>query len=98
MKAFLEFVVKALVDFPDQVEVRELDGDRTMVYELRLNKSDIGKVIGKQGRTIQSIRTLVRSACAKNRKRAMVEIVEDQETKREEASSSELSSDTPSTP
>ncbi len=52
MKAFVEFVVKALVDFPDQVDVREVDGERAVVYELRLNKTDIGKVIGKQGRTI----------------------------------------------
>ncbi len=77
MKAFIEYVVKALVDFPDQVDVREIDGDRTMVYELRLNKSDIGKVIGKQGRTIQSLRTLVNNAIARHGKRAMVEVIEE---------------------
>jgi len=77
MKAFVEFVVKALVDFPDQVDVREVDGERAVVYELRLNKTDIGKVIGKQGRTIQSLRTLVNGASAKLGKRAMVEIIED---------------------
>jgi uncharacterized protein len=77
MKAFIEYVVKALVDFPDQVDIREVAGDRMVVYELRLNKSDIGKVIGKQGRTIQSLRTLVNSASAKQGKRAVVEIIED---------------------
>ena len=77
MKAFIEFATKALVDFPDEVDVREIDGDRTVVYELRLNKADIGKVIGKQGRTIQALRTLVNSAGGKISKRAMVEIIED---------------------
>ncbi len=77
MKAFVEYVVKALVDYPDQVDVREVEGERTTVYELRLAKTDIGKVIGKQGRTIQSLRTLVNGASAKQGKRSMVEIIED---------------------
>ena len=77
MKAFIEYVVKALVDFPAEVDVREADGIRVTVYELRLNKSDIGKVIGKQGRTIQSLRTLVNNASSKVGKRAVVEIIED---------------------
>jgi len=77
MKAFIEYVVKALVDFPDQVDVKEVDGERTIIYELRLNKGDVGKVIGKQGRTIQSLRTLVNNASAKLGKRAMLEIIED---------------------
>lgn len=77
MKTFIEYVVKALVDFPNEVDVREIDGERTVVYELRLNKTDIGKVIGKQGRTIQSLRTLVNGASIKLGKRAMVEIIED---------------------
>ncbi len=77
MKAFVEYVVKSLVDFPDQVDVREVDGDRSLVYELRLNQADVGKVIGKQGRTIQALRTLVNGASVKQGKRAMVEIIED---------------------
>ena len=76
MKAFIEFVVKALVDYPEQVEVREVDGDRVVVFELRLNQTDIGKVIGKSGRTITAIRTLLTSAAAKQGKRAMIEIIE----------------------
>jgi uncharacterized protein len=76
MKAFIEFVVKALVDHPEQVEIREVDGDRVVVFELRLNQTDIGKVIGKSGRTITAIRTLLTSAAAKQGKRAMIEIIE----------------------
>lgn len=76
MKAFIEFVVKALVDHPDQVDVREVDGERVVVFELRLNPTDVGKVIGKNGRTISAIRTLLTSAAAKNGKRAMLEIIE----------------------
>jgi predicted RNA-binding protein YlqC (UPF0109 family) len=76
MKAFIEYVVKALVDHPEEVSVTEVDGDRTVVFELRLNPSDIGKVIGKQGRTISAIRTLLTSTAAKQGKRAVLEIIE----------------------
>jgi len=76
MKAFIEYVVKELVDFPEQVDIREVDGERGMLFELRLNPSDIGKVIGKSGRTITAIRTLLISAAAKNGKRVMLEIIE----------------------
>lgn len=76
MKAFVEFVVKALVDHPDQVDVKEVDGERVVVFELRLNQGDVGKVIGKSGRTITAIRTLLTSAAAKAGKRAMLEIIE----------------------
>jgi uncharacterized protein len=77
MKAFVEYVVKALVDFPDQVNVNESTTDRMIVYELKLNQSDIGKVIGKQGRTIQALRTLVNNASIKTGKRATLEIIEE---------------------
>lgn len=76
MKAFIEYVVKALVDHPEQVDVREVDGERVVVFELRLNQTDIGKVIGKSGRTISAIRVLLTSTAAKNGKRAMLEIIE----------------------
>ena len=76
MKVFIEYVVKALVDFPEHVDIREVDGERVVVFEVRLNPSDIGKVIGKSGRTITAIRTLLTSAAAKNGKRAMLEIIE----------------------
>ena len=61
---------------PEQVDVTEVDGERVVVFELRLNQGDIGKVIGKSGRTITAIRTLLTSAAAKHGKRAMLEIVE----------------------
>jgi uncharacterized protein len=76
MKAFIEYVVKELVDYPEQVDIREVDGDRVVVFEVRLNPTDVGKVIGKSGRTITAIRTLLTSAAAKHGKRAMLEIIE----------------------
>lgn len=76
MKEFVELVVKALVDHPEQVDVKEVDGERVVVFELRLNQGDIGKIIGKSGRTITAIRTLLTSAAAKQGKRAMLEIIE----------------------
>ncbi len=82
MKAFIEYVVRALVDYPDEVSVTEVDGERVIVFELRLNQGDIGKVIGKSGRTITAIRTLLTSAAAKDGKRAMLEIIEPGRTPR----------------
>jgi uncharacterized protein len=76
MKEFIEYVVKALVDYPEQVDVKEVDGERVVVFELRLNPTDVGKVIGKSGRTITAIRTLLTSTAAKSGKRAMLEIIE----------------------
>jgi predicted RNA-binding protein YlqC (UPF0109 family) len=76
MKVFVEYVVKALVDHPDQVIVREVDGDRVVVFELRLAPDDVGKVIGRNGRTISAIRMLLNSAAAKLGKRALLEIIE----------------------
>ena len=95
MKAFIEFVVKALVDHPDQVDVREVDGERVVVFELRLNQTDVGKVIGKSGRTITAIRTLLTSAAAKQGKRAMLEIIEPEGRKAEVAAAAERPADTP---
>ncbi|MEI8315058.1 MAG: KH domain-containing protein [Verrucomicrobiota bacterium] len=76
MKAFIEYVVKELVDFPEQVDIREVDSEHGVMFEVRLNPSDIGKVIGKSGRTITAIRTLLTSAAVKNGKRVMLEIIE----------------------
>ena len=76
MKEFVEFIAKHLVDNPDAVEVTEVDGDRTIVYELRVSPDDLGKVIGKEGRTARSIRTLLAAASAKSDKRALLEILE----------------------
>ncbi len=76
MKTLIEFVTKALVDRPDEVEVREVVGEKTTVYELRVGEGDLGKVIGKHGRTIRAIRTLLSAAATKQNKRAVLEILE----------------------
>jgi len=76
MKEFVEYIVKSIVDNPDQVEVAEVQGSRTTVYELRVAQSDLGKVIGKGGQTAKSIRTLLIAAAARQGKRAVLEILE----------------------
>lgn len=76
MKEFLEFIIKHLVDKPNEVQVNEVDGERTVVYELRVGQGDMGKVIGKHGKTARAIRTLLAAASAKAGKRAVLEILE----------------------
>ena len=76
MKALIEAMIKALVDFPDQVEIRVTDGDRVVVFEINLNPEDIRLIIGKQGRTIMALRTIMNSIAAKEGKRLMLEIIE----------------------
>ena len=76
MKELIEAIAKALVDNPDQVSVRAVEGEQVTVLELRVHPSDIGKVIGKQGRTARSIRTILNAAGMKLRKRITLEILE----------------------
>jgi len=76
MKEFIENIVRSLVDNPDQVNVKEVLGSRTTVYELRVAQGDLGKVIGKNGQTAKSIRTLLAAAAARQGKRAVLEILE----------------------
>jgi len=76
IKDLIEFIAKALVDHPDQVKVSEVEGERTSVIELTVAKDDLGKVIGKQGRTARSIRTILSAAATKLRKRSVLEIIE----------------------
>ncbi|PWT88282.1 MAG: RNA-binding protein [Acidobacteria bacterium] len=76
MKELLEAMAKALVDHPDQVTVHEIPGEQTMVLELRVSHEDLGKVIGKQGRTARAIRTILGAAGMKLRKRFVLEILE----------------------
>ena len=85
MKELIEYIVKAVVDFPENVSVQQVEGENTTVFELRVRQEDIGKVIGKKGRTINAIRTLLNATAAKADKRAMLEIVE--EGKKSSASS-----------
>jgi len=76
LKEVIETIAKALVDAPDEVTVREIAGDQAIVLELKVAPGDLGKVIGKQGRTARAMRTLLRAAGMKVRKRFVLEIVE----------------------
>lgn len=76
LRDLIEYVGKALVDMPDQVEVTEIEGEQTTVIELKVDKSDLGKVIGKQGRTARALRTILNAASTKLRKRSVLEIIE----------------------
>jgi predicted RNA-binding protein YlqC (UPF0109 family) len=76
MKELIKYIAKSLVDSPDQVEVSEVLGEQTSVIELRVAKEDLGKVIGKQGRTAKAMRTILSAASTKMRKRAVLEIIE----------------------
>lgn len=75
MKELLEVIAKSLVDYPDSVDVREGDGDDTVVLELRVAEGDMGKVIGKKGRIASSIRTVMQAAASRENKRVVVEII-----------------------
>jgi hypothetical protein len=76
MKDLVEAIAKALVDFPEHVQVRAVDGEQVTVLELRVHPSDLGKVIGRQGRTAKSIRTILGAAGMKLKKRFTLEILE----------------------
>ncbi|HJX30977.1 MAG TPA: KH domain-containing protein [Thermodesulfobacteriota bacterium] len=76
MKELIKFISEALVDKPDQVEVTEVEGERTSVLELKVAKEDLGKIIGKQGRTARALRTILAASSAKINKRVVLEIVE----------------------
>ena len=76
LRELIEFIAKSLVDKPEQVEVSEISGEQTVVLELRVAKEDLGKVIGKQGRTVKAMRALLSAASSKLHKRADLEILE----------------------
>ncbi|MCQ1528024.1 KH domain-containing protein [Lutispora saccharofermentans] len=75
MKDLIEVIAKALVDKPEEVKVKEIEGDRSIIIELTVAPEDMGKVIGKQGRIAKAIRTVVKSAAAKTDKKVIVEIL-----------------------
>lgn len=79
MKEFVEYIVKNLVDHPDKVNITEVGGTHTIIIELGVEKSDIGKIIGKKGKTINAIRTLLMSVASRNGIRVSLEILEDKE-------------------
>jgi len=76
LKELVTFIAQSLVDDPDKVEVREVLGEQTAVLELKVAQEDLGKIIGKQGKTAKAIRTILGAAAAKMKKRAVLEILE----------------------
>jgi predicted RNA-binding protein YlqC (UPF0109 family) len=76
MKELVEYIAKALVDYPEAVTVNEIEGEQTSVIELKVAKDDLGKVIGRQGRTARAMRTILSAASTKLRKRSVLEILE----------------------
>lgn len=76
LKSLVEYIAKSLVDHPDQVNVNEVEGEKTTILELSVAEDDLGKIIGKHGRTARAMRTVVNAAASKDRKRAVLEILE----------------------
>ncbi|MGD8741611.1 MAG: KH domain-containing protein [Desulfobacterales bacterium] len=76
MKDLISYIAQALVDHPEEVSVAEVEGNQTSVLELKVAKEDLGKVIGKQGRTARAMRTILGAASAKIKKRTVLEIIE----------------------
>ena len=76
LKQLVEYVAKSLVDSPDEVVVSEVEGEQTTIFELKVAPGDIGKIIGKQGRTARSVRNILSAAAMKHKKRAVLEILE----------------------
>ncbi|MGE5305971.1 MAG: KH domain-containing protein [Alphaproteobacteria bacterium] len=78
MKELVQYLAKSLVNNPDAVEVKETEGDTTSVVELKVAKEDLGRIIGKQGRTAKSIRTIVNAAASRTNRKIVLEIVEEE--------------------
>ncbi|MGB3478795.1 MAG: KH domain-containing protein [bacterium] len=76
LKELIEYIEKALVDNPEKVEVKEIAGEKSIIYELKVGEGDMGKVIGKEGRTAKAVRTIITAAAMKQGKRAVLEIIE----------------------
>lgn len=76
MKAILESIAKSLVDAPNEVQITEIDGEKTVIFELRCNAKDVGKIIGKSGKTVGAMRTIMNSMAAKQGRKAMLEVVD----------------------
>ena len=77
MKELVQYLAKSLVNNPDAVEVKETEGDTASVLELRVAKEDLGRIIGKQGRTAKSIRTILNAAASRTNRKVVLEIVEE---------------------
>jgi len=75
-KELVEYMIKSLVDNPDMVEIKEIEGEKSTILELKVNKDDIGKVIGKHGRIARAIRTIINASATKTGKRVVLEILD----------------------
>ncbi len=76
LKTLVEYIAKSLVDHPDHVDVNEIEGEKTTILELRVAEDDLGKIIGRHGRTAKAMRTVINAAATKDQKRAVLEILE----------------------
>lgn len=76
MKKLIMYMAKAMVDYPDKVNVNEVNGGHTSIFELRVAREDIGKVIGKEGKNAHAIRTILSAVMSKQRRRAVLEIID----------------------
>ena len=75
MKELIEYIARSLVDHPDQVKVRQVEGETSVIFELQVAQDDMGKIIGKEGRIANAMRTLLKVAAAREGKRAVLEII-----------------------
>ena len=75
MRELIELIARGLVDHPDSVEIREIEGAKTVVYEMKVGTGDMGKIVGRGGRTVNAIRTIIAAVSMKRGKRGIVEIV-----------------------
>jgi predicted RNA-binding protein YlqC (UPF0109 family) len=75
LKELIELIIKGIVDKPDEIEISQVVGEKTLIFEIKVDPNDIGKVIGRQGRNIKSIRTIINAAAQKDNKRVIIEIV-----------------------
>jgi hypothetical protein len=76
MKELISLIIKSLVDKTDQIEIKEISGEKTLMYEVKVAAEDVGKIIGKHGRTINAIRTLLRSSMNKDNKKVILEVLQ----------------------
>jgi hypothetical protein len=76
MKELVHMIINALVDHEDQIQINEIVGEKTLMYEVRVAESDVGKIIGRNGKTINSIRTLLRAATVKDNKKVILEVLQ----------------------
>jgi hypothetical protein len=76
LRSLVEYIAKSLVDNPDQVNVNEIEGEKTTILELKVDEDDLGKIIGRHGRTAKAMRTVINAAATKEKKKAVLEILE----------------------